>query len=201
MTQIASTPAKTWPITLGAEGMAAAQFARCGFDVMAQAGRDKPWYDLVVTRAGNLLKVAVKASEDGQWSLTQGYTRRPADVCGSKLDCHASIDRWLASYGSRTVCCLVQFDQVALNEMPRIYLAFPWEIADRMREAVERVGLCALLERYTWTAPDGSRRIESLPSSWVFSESRLDELQQMSAPGFAIPTKPHPGARVIAISA
>lgn len=201
MTQIAATPAKTWPITLGAEGMAAAQFARCGFDVMAQAGRDKPWYDLVVTRSGNLLKVAVKASEDGQWSLTQGYSRRPTDACASSFDCHAAIDRWLASYGSRTVCCLVQFDQVALTEMPRIYLAFPWEIADKMREATDRVGLCALLEKYTWSGPDGSRRTEFLPSSWLFSQDRVHELLQMSAPGFAMPTKAHTPARVIAISA
>src|SRR5579859_4476843 len=51
----------SWPISVGASGIAAAQFARCGFDVMIQAGHDKPWYDLVVTRSGNLLKIGIKA--------------------------------------------------------------------------------------------------------------------------------------------
>ena len=27
----------SWPITIGSEGIAAAQFARCGFDVLVQA--------------------------------------------------------------------------------------------------------------------------------------------------------------------
>lgn len=201
MTQIASSPAKTWPITFGAEGMAAAQFARCGFDVLIQAGRDKPWYDLVVTRAGSLLKISVKASENGQWSLTQGYTRRAPEAIGSKLDCHAAIDRWSDSYGSRTVCCLVQFERVALHEMPRIYLAFPQEIAARMRETTDRLKLCALHEKYSWMAEDGSRRIEALPPSWLFSEARIEELLQMSAPGFAILSKAQPISRAIALTA
>ena len=77
--QVAS-PVKpgSWPITVGAAGIAAAQFARCGFDVMMQAGPDKPWYDLVVTKAGNLLKIGVKATEDGCWRLAESYLLRAA---------------------------------------------------------------------------------------------------------------------------
>src|SRR5579871_652873 len=88
--------ASTWPITVGAEGIAAAQFARCGFDVLVQAGRDKPWYDLAVTRAGNLLKVSVKASDDGHWDLTQSFSRgrRVTDIAGG-LDCRHAIDLWV----------------------------------------------------------------------------------------------------------
>src|SRR5438270_14079644 len=61
--QVASTvKPPSWPMSIGAAGIAAAQFARCGFDVMMQAGPDKPWYDLVVTKAGTLLKIGVKAT-------------------------------------------------------------------------------------------------------------------------------------------
>ena len=54
MSLFAATQTKTtsWPINVGAEGIAAAQFARCGFDVLVQSGHDKPWYDLVITKAG-----------------------------------------------------------------------------------------------------------------------------------------------------
>lgn len=201
MTQIATLPGKTWPITLGAEGIAAAQFARCGFDVLMQAGRDKPWYDLVVSCAGNLLKISVKASEDGQWSLTQGYSRQAPGVRASNFDSKAAIDRWVDSHGSRTVCCLVQFEHVALQEMPRIYLAFPGEIAARMRETSERLGLCALYEEYAWTSADGSRRSEALPSSWLFSQGRIEELLQRTAAATLLPAKAHLVPREVALSA
>lgn len=184
MAAFTSIPGKTtsWPISIGAEGIAAAQFARCGFDVLVQAGRDKSWYDLVVSRAGYLLKVSVKASENGRWSLTSGYSRRAMELAGSRMDCPSAVDMWLASYGSRTVCCLVQFENVALDEMPRIYLAFPQEIALRMRETSERVGQCALLERYEWNAADGSERMEMLPVEWRFSERRIEHLLDQQAP-------------------
>lgn len=174
---LATTSARStsWPITVGAEGIAAAQFARCGFDVLVQANRDKPWYDLVVTRAGNLLKVSVKASDDGEWRLTSGYTRSGQAISGAAFDARSAIDRWLASYGSRTVCCLVQFHGVAFNDMPRIYLALPSEVAQVMRETAERTGLCAVKERYDWTRT-GLTDTESLPEGWRFSPQRIEEL-------------------------
>ena len=201
MTQVAVTPGKTWPIRVGAEGIAAAQFARCGFDVLVQAGRDKPWYDLVVTRAGNLLKVSVKASEDGQWSLTQGYSRRASETPGTKFDRRAAIDRWCDSHGSRTVCCLVQFEAVAIHELPRIYLALPHEIAARMRDAADRLGICALFEQYTWVPEDGSLRSEALPSSWLFSQTRIEELLQSTSGAYSYPMKPALLPREVALTA
>jgi hypothetical protein len=166
----------SWPISVGAEGIAAAQFARCGFDVLVQAGRDKPWYDLVVTRDGSLLKVSVKASETGQWGLAESYIRRTAEVGGNRLDCRNAVDMWADSYGSRTICCLVQFQGSAIHQLPRIYLAYPSEIALRMRVCAERTGHCALIEEYEWTSPDGDRQIEVLPVTWLFSEKRIQEL-------------------------
>lgn len=173
---VATVRSTSWPITVGAEGIAAAQFARCGFDVLVQASRDKAWYDLVVTRAGNLLKISVKASEDGEWRLTSGYARGDQTIGGASFDLGNAIDRWQASYGSRTVCCLVQFCAVAIDELPRIYLALPGEVAQMMRETASRVGRCTVCERYEWFLPDGSPKLETLPSSWRFSPHRIEEL-------------------------
>jgi hypothetical protein len=178
MPLLAPAPSKSisWPITVGAQGIAAAQFARCGFDVLMQAGHDKPWYDLVVTKGGNLLKIAVKGSEDGRWCLAQSY-QRTGNSSSKFSDDHRAIDLWLDIHGSRTVYCLVQFEDIPLNQLPRIYLASPVEIAQRMRESAERLGDPVLYEQYEWVSPEtGSTAVEALPSSWLFSDERVHEL-------------------------
>lgn len=167
----------SWPITVGAAGIAAAQFARCGFDVMIQAGPDKPWYDLVVTKGGNLLKIGVKASEDNRWRLAESYLVRAAHANAKKPDIPHAIRMWLDTHGERTVYCLVQFEGVSLNQLPRIYLATPADIARRMREGAERTGDAVLYEQYDWTSPEtGITSIETLPGSWMFSMERIEEL-------------------------
>jgi len=172
----------TWPISVGANGIAAAQFARCGFDVMSQLGPDKPWHDLVVTRGGNLLKIGVKASDNGRWRLAESYLVRAAHANSKKPDIPHAIRMWLDIHGERTIYCLVQFEGVSLNELPRIYLATPAEIARRMRETAERTGEPLLHETYDWTSPDsGFTTIETLPSSWLFSHDRIQELTYPSA--------------------
>jgi hypothetical protein len=186
-----------WPITIGAEGIAAAQFARCGFDVLVQAGRDKPWYDLVVTRGGNLLKISVKASENGEWALTTGYTRKVAEINGMRTDSRSAIDMWRAGCGSRTVCCLVQFESVAIHELPRIYLASPDEIAAAMNDTAQRTGRCTLLEHYEWTATDGVRHLQTLPASWHFSPQRVFDLVLGQPKPIAVPA-PSSGSPVLA---
>jgi hypothetical protein len=141
-----------------------------------QAGHDKPWYDLVLTKAGNLLKIAVKGSDDGRWCLAQSY-QRGGNSSSKFSDGHRAIDLWLDIHGSRTVYCLVQFEDVALSQLPRIYLATPVEIAQRMRESAERLGDPVLYEQYEWTSPEtGYTSIEALPSSWLFCDERIHEL-------------------------
>ena len=201
MSLFAATPPKTttWPINVGAEGIAAAQFARCGFDVLVQSGHDKPWYDLVITKAGNLLKVSVKASDDGSWSLTHSYQRR-ADPTGNKSDCQRAIDLWMDCQGSRTVCCLVQFKGVSIDQLPRIYLASPSEIAARMRETADRLSQAMLYEQYEWTSQESeSRSLELLPREWLFSQDRIQELLAREASeglsGHSMPVRSHAPAR------
>lgn len=169
------TKPSSWPIAIGAESLAAAQFARCGFDVMMQVGRDKPWYDFAVSRAGNMLKVSVKASDDGRWNLAQGFGRRSSEPGTRTLDCRSAIDLWADSQGSKTICCLVQFEDVAITQMPRIYLAYPSEIAAEMRLASERTTCCGLVEQYEYTT-EGKREFASLPAKWRFSLERIQEL-------------------------
>lgn len=184
---VAAVKPGSWPIAVGAAGIAAAQFARCGFDVMNQAGHDKPWYDLVVTKGGNLLKIGVKASEDGCWHLAESYLKRASQFSANKADIHRAITLWVDIHGERTIYCLVQFEGVALNQLPRIYLATPAEIARRMREAVERKRDAYLYEMYEYTdAGTGSREIETLPNSWLFSQERIQEVL------FPEPMKPIP---------
>lgn len=189
----------SWPISVGANGIAAAQFARCGFDVMVQAGPDKPWYDMVVTKSGNLLKIGVKATQDGRWRLAESYLLRAGHGTAKKPDIHHAIRMWLDIHGERTVYCLVQFEGVSLNQLPRIYLATPAEIARRMRETAERTGEPFLYEQYDWTSSEtGYSAIETLPSSWQFSHERIQELlfpatAQEASGQRSIGVRPEPG--------
>lgn len=197
-----TSPAKpsTWPIAIGAESIAAAQFARCGFDVMMQVGRDKPWYDFAVTRAGNMLKVSVKASDDGRWNLAQAFGRRVSEPGTRALDCRSAIDLWADSQGSKTICCLVQFEDVAITQMPRIYLAYPAEIAAEMRLAAERTASCGLVEQYEYSSVDGKREFASLPSNWRFSPERIQDLIDRQSATLISGSFPKPSVAVVAAS-
>jgi len=108
--------------------------------------------------------------------LPQSFARRGPELGGKNIDCRSAIDFWMDSQGSKTICCLVQFESVAINQLPRIYLAFPNEIAFEMRLASERTGQCALQELYEWTSPEGKLEVGSLPTSWRFSQERIQEL-------------------------
>lgn len=82
----------SWHVSVAAEAIAAALFARCGCDVSVQYGANQPEYDLMVAKDEHLLKVSVKGSKDGGWGLCQSYLTK------KKADYHAAIDRWLARH-------------------------------------------------------------------------------------------------------
>src|SRR6185369_1915300 len=54
----------SWQVATAAEAFAAAQFARCGWDVSVQYGANQPEYDLVAVDGERLLKISVKGSQD-----------------------------------------------------------------------------------------------------------------------------------------
>ena len=110
----------SWHIGVAGEAFAAAQFARYGIDVSVQYGANQPEYDLIATRGDKMLKVSVKGSQDGGWGLTQNYKKG--------CDYHEAIDKWLAAHGKKTIFCLVQFQNVADDQLPRMYLATPAEM-------------------------------------------------------------------------
>lgn len=164
-------------ISLGAEGIAAAQFARTGFDILPQTAHEKPNFDLAVTRSGALVKMSVKASDNGCWDLVHPFLRGVHGSKSRRADQQKAIDMWLDGQASRAMCCLVQFDGIPLEQLPRIYLASPWDIAKRMLDSLERLDEASLLESYEWTSPfDGVVRMETLPNAWRFSPDRIQEL-------------------------
>jgi hypothetical protein len=185
MTSTAPIRPSTWQITVAAQGIAAAQFARCGFDVSVQYGSDKPNYDLVVTKADNLLKVSVKGSEDGCWDLAQSFLKTATEQGGTKAENLDAIELWLDHQASRVVCCFVLFEGIAIDQLPRLYLASPKEIAKRLRKtAKERSDSTPREEHVRVSSGDDTMAIEEMPLGWRFSLERIQELlaEQESAP-------------------
>jgi hypothetical protein len=176
-----SNPCKSnrssWHVAVAAEAIAAAQFARCGFDVSVQYGADQPEYDLVVAKGESLLKVSVKGSQDGGWGLTQSYMKKATERSGKRGDYLGAIDLWLERHSSCTVFCFVQFQGVDVDQLPRIYLASPKEVAHRLRQTAKGRGDSILYENWKWTSrAHGAGTTEKLPSTWCFSIQRVQEL-------------------------
>jgi hypothetical protein len=158
-----------WHIKVAAEAVAAAQFARCGFAVSVQYGADQPEYDLVVTREDRAMKVSVKGSQDGSWGLTQSFKR------GQTY--HGAIDLWLPRHSPGTVFCFVQFKGVAFSDLPRLYLASPREVADRLHSTAKGRGDTILYEAHEWKSrAHAAGTIEEIPPSWRFTKERIEGL-------------------------
>jgi hypothetical protein len=134
--------------------------------VSVQYGADQPEYDLMVARDDKVLKISVKGSQDGGWGLTQSFLKA--------ADYHAAIETWLKRHRPKTIFALVQFKDVPLTEMPRVYLATPLEIAQRLRETAKGRGDTILYETHTWgPRAIGAGTTEEIPSSWRFSPERF----------------------------
>jgi len=155
----------SWHIGVSAEAFVAAQFARYGIDVSVQYGANQPEYDLIATRGDRMLKISVKGSQDGGWGLTQS--------CIKNADYHKAIDLWLNAHGKKTVFCLVQFMDTVENEMPRIYIASPAEIAAELHNARNGAGETILREYHKWTSRSiAAGTIDKIPETWKFTKER-----------------------------
>jgi hypothetical protein len=159
----------SWHIAVAAEAFVAGLFARCGLDVSVQYGADQPEYDLVVVKGERLLKVSVKGSQDGNWGLTQSYLK--------EANYHGAVDTWILRHKPRTILCFVQFKDVAIDGLPRMYLATPAEVGQRLRDTAGGRGDTILYEAHTW----GPRAVaagtsERIPDSWRFTAARVEEL-------------------------
>lgn len=167
-------------VAVAAEAFAAALFARCGLDVSVQYGANQPEYDLIVTRGDKIMKVSVKGSKTSRWGLTQSQlaeTSKLDKVKRGKPDYHGAIDLWLKEHGRHTVFCLVQFHKVPLNELPRVYLATPAELAAHMKKAAKGRGYTKLYEEKHWTSRAyAAGTTERIPPEWRFSPERAESL-------------------------
>lgn len=159
----------SWHIATAAEAIAAAQFARCGWDISVQYGANQPEYDLLVSKNERVIKISVKGSRDGGWGLTQNYKNEQTDY-------HEAADKWLKKHGNLTVYCLVQFRGVPLQQMPNIYLATPLEITNRLKGTAKGRGDTVLYERHEWSKKAyGAGTIDEIPEDWKFSEQRIED--------------------------
>lgn len=161
----------SWQVGVAAEAIVASLFARVGMDVSVQYGANQPEYDLIVARGEQMLKISVKGSKDGSWGLTQSHLRN--------ADYHGAIDTWLARHNKRTVFALVQFHGVEIDAMPRVYLATPQEIADRLKASAGGRGDTILHECHKWgPRACGAGTVDEVPAQWRFSVVRINELMQ-----------------------
>ena len=160
---------RSFHVGVAAEAIAAAQFARVGWDVSVQYGANQPEYDLMIARPDKVMKVSVKGSQDGSWGLTQSYLK--------SANYHKAVESWLGDHGALTIFCFVQFKGVALEALPRVYLATPAEVAERLKSSAGGRGDTILYEEHAWTPRAAGRgTVDRIPEAWQFSESRLQEL-------------------------
>jgi Holliday junction resolvase-like predicted endonuclease len=193
---VSDTPFPTklsqWHISVAAEAIAAAQFARHGFDVSVQYGADQPEYDLIVAKGDRLMKISVKGSQDWGWGLTQSYIAAANKKSGKKANYHGAIELWLERHSRSTVFCFVQFGGVAPDQMPRLYLATPVDVATRLHESSKGRGDSILYERWEWTKrAHGAGTTDEIPASWRFSAKRIHELLTDSSAGLIVDSAPH----------
>jgi hypothetical protein len=155
-----------WHTAVAAESLVASLFARIGYDVSVQYGANQPEYDLMIGAGDQLAKVSVKGSADGSWGLTQGYLK---DANYKK-----AIDDWRAAHSSKTFFAFVQFKGVALDQLPRVYVATVPEIAERLAATAAGRGDTILHERKEWShRAVGAGTIDEIPAEWRFSEERV----------------------------
>lgn len=159
----------SWQVATAAEAFAAAQFARSGWDVSVQYGANQPEYDLVAVAGEHMLKVSVKGSQDGGWGLTQSFIK--------EANYHRAADIWLAKHSKKTVFCLVQFKVIAMDALPRMYLATPSEIASWLKTAAPGRGDTILYEEHIWSPrARATGTVDRIPESWRFTKDRINEL-------------------------
>lgn len=159
----------SWQVATAAEAFAAAQLARCGWDISVQYGASQPEYDLVAVDGDRVLKISVKGSKDGGWGLTQSYLKN--------ADYHAAARMWVAKHSRRTVVCLVQFKGTEINDLPRMYLAQPHEIGEWLMAAAAGRGDTILHEYHRWTKrAQAAGTTDLMPDSWRFTVDRLEQI-------------------------
>jgi hypothetical protein len=171
---------RQYHVGVAAEAFAAGLFAQAGCDVLVQYGANQPLYDLMIKRGSLAIPVSVKGSQDGGSGLMQSFKR-------GRLY-HEAADAWVASHGNQYIIyCLVQFQDVALGECPRVYLATIGEIASRHKESRNGLGETILWENRCYKKGVAQGCTDMVPAEWRFSQERLSKF--LPAEGVFVETK------------
>lgn len=159
-------------VSVAAESLTATFFAWAGFDISVQYGANQPEYDLVVVCNEKMLKVSVKGSQDGGWGLTQSYKK------GRSYS--EAADFWVKKHKGKTIVSLVQFKDVDLEkgQLPRVYLATPEEIGQRLKESRGGLGDTVIKEKHTRRTGPAKDIEDKIPEEWKFSAKRIKQLIQ-----------------------
>ena len=81
----------------------------------------------------------------------------------------------LNNHHKKTIFCLVQFENVADMQMPRMYLATPQEIADVLKKQAKGRGDTILYENHTWSLRAfAAGTVDQLPAAWEFTKARAE---------------------------
>jgi hypothetical protein len=162
-----------WHVATAAEAIAAAQFARLGCDVSVQYGANQPEYDLMIARGERMLKISVKGSSDGGWGISQSQlSKLRKDNPTGKTDYHAAADMWLARHARRTAMCFVNFRDVSIDAMPRVYLLWPKDVAKLLKRARNGRGDTRLYDLRLKPRPNHA----VVSSDWVLTADRLNAM-------------------------
>jgi len=157
-------------VSVVAEATTVSLFARCGYDVSVQYKAGQPKHDLMASKDSDVFKIQVKGSQDGGWGLTQSFKKADKSY-------HDAIKLWVDKFTPNTIVSLVQIQNVQIDELPRVYLATPQEVATRLRESSNGRGETILFENKVWTEiANGYGTIDKIPDEWKFSEKRIQEL-------------------------
>ena len=153
---------------IAAESFTASVLAQAGYDVLVQYGANQPHYDLVAVKDKRILLVSVKGSQDGGWMLASRYVKEGVNY-------HQAIEQWLTTQRDDIVFLLVQFQGISLGQAPRVYIARPPEIAERLRSHRNGKGHGALQEDWQRNHPK-SAYSDKIPGAWAFSRERIDSI-------------------------
>jgi hypothetical protein len=164
--------APEWNMGTAAEAFTAGFFARLGYQVSLQNVTSTSLYNFfIANNDGNEINIVVKGSQDGLWRLTQDC------LSNGKRDYVKAAERWISKFSPKTIFCLVQFKDVKKLDSPRIYLATPKEIVERLKRASAGNGGCNLYENKMWIKKaDGYGTTDKLPDNWMISEQRIKKL-------------------------
>ena len=106
-------------------------------------------------------------------SVQYGANQPEYDLIATKGDKMLKVSVKGSQDGKKTIFCLVQFQNVADDQLPRMYLATPAEIAQALHDSRSGLGETVLRENHVWgERASAAGTIDRLPEEWLFTKER-----------------------------